>query len=89
MRKPTQKDRVKAKLLADGFIDNHDAIDSRLTTRLGAIIFVLRNEGMEIEGGFLEDGKNFRYTLTNKPKRYAYRPVRQADGTAVAVRYEV
>ena len=65
----SQKQTVKRKLLEDGYIDNHWAIDNRLSTRLGAIIYNLRQEGMEIEGKFIDRTRNFRYTLLNRPKR--------------------
>lgn len=67
--KITQKDRVRRILKDQGFIDNHSAIDAKLTTRLGAIIFQLRQDGMEIEGGFIPGTKNFKYTLLNRPPK--------------------
>lgn len=66
----TQKKIVEEKLLADGFVTNFWAIDSRTTLRLGDIIFKLRNEGWEFstESGYIGDTKNWRYILVSAPK---------------------
>lgn len=66
--KKTQYEIVKEKLGRDGYVSNFWAI-SHYILRLGAIIKVLRDEGIEIEGMFgakLKDApkghdKNFYY----------------------------
>lgn len=76
----TQKQKVRSKLLEDGEITNHWCIEQKLTTRLGAIIHILRLEGMEIEGGFIEGSKNFRYYLPSGPKKKLVPEVVFRDG---------
>ena len=67
--KKTVKETVRQILKEKGEITNHWCIDTRLTTRLGAVIKVLRNEGMDIVSeGYLPGTKNFRYTYKAKPK---------------------
>lgn len=69
VKRITQKDRVRRKLEVDGFIDNFWCIEQKVSIRLGAIIHDLRQEGMEIDGGYIEGTKNFRYELTNRKPR--------------------
>ena len=57
---------VKNKLLKDGFVTNWECIDQRITIRLGAIIFKLRQAGWKIDGDFIDDTKNFKYTYKGK-----------------------
>lgn len=62
------KEQVKEILLNKGKIDNFYCIDTRLTTRLGAIINLLKNEGMEFDeekSGYINGTKNWRYYLKN------------------------
>jgi hypothetical protein len=54
-------------LLKDGHIDNFWAIDTRLSTRLGAQIYELREIGYEIETSRTPD-KNTHYKLISLPK---------------------
>jgi hypothetical protein len=64
--KRTQKEIVKAKLLKEGKISNFWAFHNYLL-RLGAVIYELRDEGMDIVGAFEKKNgkltKNFVYTL--------------------------
>lgn len=57
---------VKNKLLKDGFVTNWECIDQRITIRLGAIIFKLRQAGWKIDGDFIDGTKNFKYTYKGK-----------------------
>ena len=57
---------VKNKLLKDGFVTNWECIDQRITIRLGAIIFKLRQAGWKIDGDFIEGTKNFKYIYKGK-----------------------
>jgi len=72
MKKPTIKDKILTILRRDGSIDNFYCIDSRLTTRLGAFIHKLKEEGLidldEEKSGYIENTKNYRYYIKNKPK---------------------
>lgn len=68
MTRKTQYDIVKSKLLKEGYITNFWAFHNYLL-RLGAIIYVLRQEGMHIAGHYeVKKGK-----LT---KNYVYRLVK-------------
>ncbi len=64
MKKPSQKQQVLSILKRNGSISNHYCIDTRLTTRLGAIIHKLRNEGNDITSKM--DGRDCIYTLHRK-----------------------
>lgn len=57
---------VKNKLIKDGFVTNWECIDQRITIRLGAIIFKLRQAGWKIDGDFIDGTKNFKYTYKSK-----------------------
>lgn len=78
--KKTIKQRVKEKLLQDGYVDNFWALETHLTSRFAATILTLKDEGFEFDearSGFLEGTKNFRYYLASAPKapekpRYVY-----------------
>lgn len=63
----TQKEQVKKILREYGKIDNFFCINTRLTIRLGAIIKVLRDEGWEIKGDYIEGTKNWEYNLVKAP----------------------
>jgi hypothetical protein len=66
----TNKQRIEDKLRKDGFVDNFWAIDSRITTRLGAVINVLKREGWtfdDTKSGYLGATKNWRYVLVSAP----------------------
>lgn len=65
----TSKARIIEQILKTGYVENHWAIDNRITTRLGAVIFVLKKEGWEFIGEELEH-KNYRYTVIKKPEKY-------------------
>jgi len=67
----SQKQRVLDKLNKDGVVDNFWAFHSYIL-RLGAIIFTLRQEGMNIDGDFgvnlgkdKRHSKNYYYTFKN------------------------
>lgn len=57
---------VKNKLINDGFVTNWECIDQRITIRLGAIIFKLRQAGWKIDGDFIDGTKNFKYIYKGK-----------------------
>lgn len=82
MSKPAQRQRVIDKLLSDGEVTNLWAIERHML-RLGAIIKVLRDEGWEIDGDYVQNTKNFQYKLVGRPKRMQsfFEQVRQPDGT--------
>ena len=68
--KKTQKQIVKERLEKYGVVDNYYFIDNRITTRLGAYIHTLRDEGMKIVGEFgkklgksKKNWKNYYYML--------------------------
>lgn len=65
----TIKSKIKEILRKEGSIDNFYCIDNRITTRLGATIHLLRQEGWEIEGHKIPDSKNWIYTLVSEPKK--------------------
>lgn len=67
----TQKQVVERKLLEEGAVDNFWAFNNKVTLRLGAIIFKLKEEGWvfdEEKSGFIPDTKNWRYVLKEAPK---------------------
>ncbi|ELF1517342.1 hypothetical protein RBO73_001249 [Campylobacter jejuni] len=55
-------------LLKNGIIDNFYWIDKRITTRLGAYIYNLRNKGYEIETVRNKETRNTFYILKSTPK---------------------
>lgn len=62
---------IKKRLRENGCIDNLWCIENRVTTRLGAAIFVLKEEGWEFDdarSGFIPGTKNWRYVLKSAPK---------------------
>lgn len=70
--KITIKNTVEQLLLKNGYIDNYYCIDSRLTTRLSAVILNLKLEGWEFDedkSGYLGDTKNWRYVVKKSPWR--------------------
>lgn len=68
LKKITAKDKIIHRLIENGEVDNFWCIDNRITTRLGAFIFVLKQQGYEFTEGFIDGTKNFRYTLTKLPE---------------------
>ncbi|EHV1413903.1 hypothetical protein K0C29_001834, partial [Campylobacter jejuni] len=52
----------------NGIIDNFYCIDKRITTRLGAYIYNLRNKGYEIETVRNKETRNTFYILKSTPK---------------------
>lgn len=63
----TAKSHILNILRIEGKIDNHRAIDQRLTTRLGAVIHKLGQEGKieidEEKSGFLPNSRNWCYVI--------------------------
>lgn len=55
-------------LLKNGIIDNFYCIDERITTRLGAYIYNLRNKGYTIETVRSKETRNTFYILKSAPK---------------------
>ncbi len=70
IKKATQKEKVIAKLNADGEVSNFWAMSNYLL-RLGARISDLKSEGWEFEGSFGEGPykKNFTYKVLKNPTR--------------------
>lgn len=71
----SQKSRVLKILKEKGEIDNYFCIDTRLSTRLGAIINDLKADGYEfdeVKSGYIPNTKNWRYVFKSKPK-FEYR----------------
>ena len=67
MKKPSQKQKVLEILRQNGKIDNFFCIETKLTIRLGAIIYSLQKE-KEIEldkdkSGYLPETKNWCYVI--------------------------
>ena len=64
----TQKQWVKSQIKSNGFITRNQCLRNYIS-RLGAIIFELKAEGIEFETGYIETetkygkGKDFKYTL--------------------------
>lgn len=75
--KTTNKSIIVEQLRKHGYVDNFWCIDRRITTRLGAVIFVLKEEGWkfdEVRSGFITGTKNFRYWLTSAPAEKKQHP---------------
>ncbi|EDP6116916.1 hypothetical protein FWZ72_07825 [Campylobacter jejuni] len=64
----SQEKQVLNILLNKGKIDNFYCIDKRITTRLGAYIYNLRNKGYEIETVRNKETRNTFYILKSTPK---------------------
>jgi len=62
----TQKEKIKEILERDGRVDNFYCIDQRISIRLGAIINVLKSEGWNFRGDYLEGTKNYCYWVIPK-----------------------
>jgi hypothetical protein len=65
----TQEDRVRERIEQMGYVDNFWAIENYIL-RLGAIVYTLRKDGMELEGAFGKElgkekslWKNYYYVL--------------------------
>lgn len=91
MKKPTQRDRVRAHLIEHGSITNVDAFRMQIL-RLSERIRELEADGMKIVGDWVREGGKktgtFRYTLVERPARpprYEYVEVIRADGERVRV----
>ena len=67
MKKLTQTEKIADILVKEGKIDNFTTIQNRLSLRLGARIWELRNRGWEIRTEEQED-KNTVYRLVAKPE---------------------
>ena len=69
----TQKQWVKEQLKSNGFITRNQCLRNYIS-RLGAIIYKLKEEGMKFETDYIETetkygkGKDFKYTLIEKQK---------------------
>lgn len=75
--KQSQKDIVLSILKRDGQIGRNHAIDTRLSVRLGAIIFNLREQGYDIET--VEEKSDTIYRM--KPKKVEAYNIVYPDGT--------
>ncbi|EQA3513747.1 helix-turn-helix domain-containing protein [Campylobacter coli] len=64
----SQEKQVLNILLNKGKIDNFYCIDTRITTRLGAYIYNLRNKGYAIETVRNKETRNTFYILKSTPK---------------------
>lgn len=76
----THRAQIESKLRKDGFVDNFWCIDNKITTRLGAVIHVLKCDGWEFDdgrSGFLPNTKNWRYYIKNRPLTLEERRKRQ------------
>lgn len=68
--KKTQEERVKEILRENGKISRNHCLQNYIS-RLGAIIFDLKEQGWDITGEWVktERGKDFVYTLSDRPKK--------------------
>lgn len=68
--KQTQEQWVKAQLLDKGSISRNEALRNYIS-RLGAITFDLREQGLDIEGTWVktEQGRDYVYTLKTRPTK--------------------
>lgn len=67
----THKAQIIRRLREKGSIDNFYCIENRITTRLGAFIFTLKEEGWafdDVKSGFIPGTKNWRYVVKTAPK---------------------
>lgn len=82
----TIKQQVLNILRRDGQIDNYFAIDSRLTIRLGDVIFRLQKDSSieldEEKCGYIDGTKNWRYVIKPVAKKEYY-----VGGVKVAEKY--
>lgn len=81
--KKSQKQFVKKQLLETGKVSRNECL-GRFITRLGAIIFDLKEEGLNITGGF--EGKDFVYRL-DKSQMKKEQVVEHLDNGTVRIRY--
>ena len=67
-----QKQRIREKLFADGFVSRNYFLDLPYDkiTRMSHYIMLLRQEGLDIETK--EDNKDTIYTLKNRPPKIVY-----------------
>lgn len=82
--KKTQINRVRAKLHRDGYITRNECLDlpTDKITRLGAIIYLLRDE-LDIETE--ETDKDTIYRLKNRPPKVVFEII-EKDGVRVGVK---
>jgi hypothetical protein len=68
--KKTQEDWVKNQLRENGKISRNFCLQNYVS-RLGAIIFIIKEQGWDINGHWVktEHGKDFVYTLVNRPTK--------------------
>ncbi|MBZ7974617.1 helix-turn-helix domain-containing protein [Campylobacter molothri] len=64
----TQEAQILNILLEKGEIDNFFCLDKRISIRLGAYIYNLRNKGYVIETHHNKKTRNTTYILKEKPK---------------------
>ncbi len=64
--KQTQKDKVLKQLRGTGFVTRNWAL-SNYISRLSAIMLDLKKDGINFEAK--DDGRDYRYTLLDKPKK--------------------
>ncbi len=95
MAKKTQRKMVEDKLKRDGYVDNFWGIENKITLRLSAIIFTLREEGWVFDDakcGFVPGTKNWRYWLAGAKQPYQpkYRYEMQPSGLMreIEIKYE-
>lgn len=70
----TNRKKIENKLRKDGVVDNFWCIENRITTRLGAVIHVLKEAGWQFyddRSGFAPGTKNWRYYLKATPDGYS------------------
>lgn len=87
MKKPTQRERVLAKLKADGEVSNVWAVQNHIF-RLSERIRELKEEDWKIEAEYVEGTKTYSYRLVERPKRTEYRMV-EKDGVRMMRAVEV
>lgn len=78
----TKTKLIEQKLKRDGYVDNFWCINNKISTRLGAVIHVLKTRGYEfdeIRSGYMDGTKNWRYYLLGGPKPKLV-PVRGPNG---------
>lgn len=85
MKRLTQRDRVRNRLLSQGFITNVEAVDMKIL-RLSERIRELQLAGMEIEGEWLDKSRGiFIYRLKHRPVQTRKRvEIVVVDGRPVA-----
>ena len=80
--KPSQKQQVIRQLKENGEVSRNWAL-SNYISRLGAIIFDLKEEGWDLRGVWLktEHGRDFIYEVVSTPKRLQVVEYKRPDGS--------